>query len=79
MKSDQIVLLDKRTNIRVDESEGEIEESEKMLGLFDENSYREDEILLTRTNISFKTAPENWLIFSLFLTRISKHRQLGET
>ena len=72
MKSDQIVLLDKRTNIRVVEGESESEESEKILGLFDENSYRKDEISLTRTNISFKTTQENWLIFSIFLTLISK-------
>ena len=71
MKSDQIVLLDKRTNIRVVEVKSESEEREKILGLFDEDSYREDDILLSRTNISSKIAPVTWLIFSLFLTLLS--------
>ena len=71
MKSDQIVLLDKRTNIRVVEVKSETEEREKTLGLFDEDSFREEEILSTRTNTSFKTYPVNWFIFSLFLTLLS--------
>ena len=79
MKSDQIVLLDKRTNIRVVEVKRESEKSEKRLGLFDEDSYREDQIISRRTNTSFKTTPENLFIFSLFSTLISKLCQLGET
>ena len=67
MKSDQIVLLDKRTNIRVVEVKSESEESEKIIGL------------LTETNTSFKTTPQNLFIFSLFSTLISKLCQLGET
>ena len=79
MKSDQIVLLDKRTNIRVVEVKSESEESEKTLGLFDEDSNRENKIFSTRISSSFKTTSENWLIFSLFSTLISKLWQLGET
>ena len=67
MKSDQIVLLDKRTNIRVVEVKSESEESEKIIAL------------LTETNTSFKTTPQNLFIFSLFSTLISKLCQLGET
>ena len=72
MKSDQIALLDKRTNIRGVDVKSESEENANILGLFDEDSYREDGISLTRTNTSFKTTPENLFIFSLFLTLISK-------
>ena len=72
MKSDQIVLLDKRTNIRGVDVKSESEENANILGLFDEDSYREDGISLTRTNTSFKTTPENLFIFSLFLTLISQ-------
>ena len=72
LKSDQIVLLDKRTNIRGVDVKSESEENANILGLFDEDSYREDGISLTRTNTSFKTTPENLFIFSLFLTLISK-------
>ena len=79
MKSDQTVLLDKRTNIRVVEVKSESEESEKTLGLFDEDSNREKKIFSTRISSSFKTTSENWLIFSLFSTLISKLWQLGET
>ena len=70
MKSDQIVLLDKRTNIRVVEVKSESEKSEKRLGLFDEDSYREDQIISRRTNTSFKTTSETWLICSLYLSLI---------
>ena len=79
MKSDEIVLPDKRTNIRVVEVKSDSEESGKILGLFDDDSYREEEIFSTRTNSSFKTTPENWFIFSLFLTLTSKLWQFGET
>ena len=49
MKSDEIVLQDKRTNIRVVEVKSDSEESGKILGLFDDDSYREEEIFSTRT------------------------------
>ena len=78
MKSDEIVIQDKRTNIRVVEVKSDSEESGKILGLFDDDSYREEEIFLTRTNSSFKTNPELWFIFSLFFTLTSKLYQFGE-
>ena len=77
MKSDQIVILDKRTNIRVVEVKSGSEKSENILGLFDEDSYREDQIISRRTNKSFKTTPESWLICSLLLPLIARHWQLG--
>jgi hypothetical protein len=79
MKSDEIVLQDKRTNIRVVEVKSDSEESGKILGLFDDDSYREEEIFSTRTNSSFKSTHENLFIFSLFLTLTSKLWQFGET
>lgn len=79
MKSDEIVLTDKRTNIRVVEVKSDSEESGKILGLFDDDSYREEEIFSTRTNSSFNTTHENLFIFSLFLTLTSKLWQFGET
>ena len=68
MKSDEIVLQDKRTNIRVVEVKSDSEESGKILGLFDDDSYREEEIFSTRTKSSFKTTRKNLFIFSLFLS-----------
>ena len=79
MKSDEIVLQDKRTNIRVVEVKSDSEESGKILSLFYDDSYREEEIFSTRTNSSFKTTHENLFIFSLFLTLTSKLWQFGET
>ena len=38
MKSDEIVLQDKRTNIRVVEVKSDSEETGKILGLFDDDS-----------------------------------------
>ena len=49
MKSDEIVLQDKRTNIRVVEVKIDNEESGHILGLFYDDSYREEEIFSTRT------------------------------
>ena len=79
MKSDQLVLLDKRTNIRVVEVKSESEESEKTLGLFDDDSNMKNKIFSTRISSSLKTTSENWLIFTLFSTLISKLWQLQET
>ena len=67
MKSDEIVIRDKRTNIRVVEVKSESEESEKILGLFDDDSYREDKMFPTRTNSSFELTPVNCFIFFIFL------------
>ena len=72
LKSDEIVLTDKRTNIRVVEVKSESEESGKILGLFDDNSYREEEIIFSRNNSSFRSTFSIWLVFSLYLTLTSK-------
>ena len=63
MKSDERVVQDKRTKIRVVEVKSESEESEKILGLFDDDSYREDKMFSSRTNSSFKLTPVNCFIF----------------
>ena len=55
MKSDTLKIQDKRTNFRMVEVKSEKiqEESGKLLSLFDDNSYREDDIFPTRTNLDF--------------------------
>ena len=71
MKSDSITIQDKRTNFRMIEvkSENIQEESEKILSLFDDNSYREEEIFLTRTNSkSITSISESLLTFTIILT-----------
>ena len=68
MKSDERVVQDKRTKIRVVEVKSESEESEKILGLFDDDSYREDKMFSTRTNSSFESTQVNYFIFSIVLT-----------
>ena len=78
MKSDEIVIRDKRTNIRVVEVKSE--ENEKILGLFDDDTYREDASFFIRTNnSSFETNPTNCLILSLLLTAASPYWQFGQT
>ena len=59
MKSETVSLLDKRTNFRMvevksDKIQDSIGESEeKILGLFDDDSFREEEVFLTRSNSGF--------------------------
>ena len=79
MKSDEIVLQDKTTNIRVVEVKSDSEEFGKILDLFDNDSYQKEEIFATRPNSSFKATQENLFIFALFLTQTSKLWQFGET
>ena len=82
MKSDSITIQDKRTNFRMIEvkSENIQEESEKILSLFDDNSYREDEIFLTRTNSkSITSISESLLTFTIILTLLLNFCQFGET
>ena len=82
MKSDSITIQDKRTNFRMIEvkSENIQEESEKILSLFDDNSYREDEIFLTRTNSkSITSISESLLTFAIILTLLLNFCQFGET
>ena len=80
MKSDEIVIHDKRTNIRVVEVKSDSKENEKILGLFDDDTYREDASFFIRTNnSSFETNPTNCLILTLLLTLASTHWQFKET
>ena len=55
MKSDKIVLTDKRTNIRVVEVKSDSEESGNILGLFDNDSHQKEKIISTRTQGYFPT------------------------
>ena len=65
------MIRDKTTKIRMVEVKSEkIDgESEKTLGLFDDNSYREDEIFLSGTSDSYKIyQPTNLVILALIST-----------
>ena len=90
MKSETVSLQDKRTNFRmvevksdkIQDSKGESEE--KILGLFDDNSFREDEVFLTRSNSGLSSskaslAETNLFIFPLILTLLLNFCQLSET
>ena len=44
LKSEEIVIQDRRTKFREIEGKSESEPSEKILGLFDENFYRDEDI-----------------------------------
>ena len=52
MKSDTVIIQDKRTNFRMKEVKSEVvsEESEKTLSLFDDNTYRDEDNFITRPN-----------------------------
>ena len=81
MRSETVTLQDKRTNVRMVEVKSD--KSEKLLGLFEDNSYREEEIFLTRTSsggsIYTHTATTNFLIFPLILTLLLNFCQFTET
>ena len=65
------MIRDKTTKVRMVEvkSEKVHGESEKTLGLFDDNSYREDEIFLSGTSDSYKIyQPTNLVILALIST-----------
>ena len=82
MKSERVVIRDKMTKVRmiVVKSEEVQEESEKTLGLFDDNSYREEEIFLAGTNGSYKTfQPTNLFILALILTLLLNFCQFSQT
>ena len=67
MKSEEIVLEDKRAKIRVVEVKSESEEAGKILGLFEEN--REEEKYFLRTNsCKSVTSFQNALNFLLILS-----------
>ena len=90
MKSETVSLLDKRTNFRMvevksDKIQDSIGESEeKILGLFDDDSFREEEVFLTRSNSGFFSSKAsltetNLFIFPLILTLLSNFCQFSET
>ena len=55
-------------------------ESEKTLGLFDDNSYREDEIFLSGTSDSYKIyLPTNLFILALISTLFLNLSQFSQT
>ena len=55
-------------------------ESEKTLGLFDDNSYREDEIFLSGTNDSQNIYQQtNSVILAIILTLLVNLRQFSQT
>lgn len=55
-------------------------ESEKTLGLFDDNSYREDEIFLSGTSDSYKIyPPTNLFILALISTLFLNLSQFSQT
>ena len=76
------MIRDKTTKIRMVEVKSEkIDgESEKTLGLFDDNSYREDEIFLSGTNGSYKPSKAtNLFILALILTLLVNFSQFSQT
>ena len=81
MRSETVTLQDKRTNVRMVEVKSD--KSEKLLGLFEDNSYREEEIFLTSTSsggsIYTHTATTNFRIFPLILTLLLNFCQFTET
>ena len=83
MKSDTVIIQDKRTNFRMKEvkSEKVTEESEKTLSLFDDNTYREDDNFLTRPNgvPSKIVVSQNLFILASILTHLLKFCQFAET
>ena len=82
MKSETVVVMDKRTNVRMVEvkSENVHEESEKILGLFEDNSFREEEIFLGGSNANCKKYLSTKLfIISIILTLLSNFRRLSQT
>ena len=77
-----MLIRDKTTNVRMVEvkSEKVHGESEKTLGLFDDNSYREDEIFLSGTNGSYKhSQATNLVILALILTLLVNFSQFSQT
>ena len=76
------MIRDKTTKVRMVEVKSEkIDgESEKTLGLFDDNSYREDEIFLSGTSDSYKIyQPTNLFILALISTLFLNLSQFSQT
>ena len=76
------MIRDKTTKVRMVEvkSEKVDGESEKTLGLFDDNSYREDEIFLSGTSDSYKIyQPANLFVLALISTLFLNLSQFSQT
>ena len=76
------MIRDKTTKVRMVEvkSEKVQGESEKTLGLFDDNSYREEEIFLSGTSDSQEMyQPTNLFILALISTLFLNLYQLSQT
>ena len=73
------MIRDKTTKFRMVEvkSEKVDGESEKTLGLFDDNSYREDEIFLSGTSDSYKIYQPTNLFLALILPLFLNFSQLN--
>ena len=82
IKSESVLIRDKTTKVRMVEvkSEKVHGESEKTLGLFDDNSYREEEIFLSGTNDSFNIyQPTDLVILALISTLLLNFAQFSQT
>ena len=82
MKSQTVVVTDKRANVRMIEvkSENIPGESEKILGLFEDNSYREEEVFLGGTNANYKKYLSTKLFtISIIFTLLSNLRRWSRT
>ena len=84
MKSETVTTRDKRTNFRTVEVKSDAlnDKGEKLLGLFEDNSFGEEEIFLTRAQNNFASSAQaaKLYIFSLLiLTLVSNFCQLGKT
>ena len=82
MKSQTVVITDKRTNVRMVEvkSENIHEESEKIMGLFEDNPYREEEIFIVGNNANYEEfLSTNLFSLSLILTLLLNLCQLSQT
>ena len=82
MKSETVTTRDKRTNFRTVEVKSDAlnDNGEKLLGLFEDNSFGDEEIFLTRAQNNFaSSAQAKCYIFSLILTLVSNFCQLGKT
>ena len=78
IKSESVLIRDKTTKVRMVEVKSEKVHggSEKTLGLFDDNSYREDEIFLSGTNNSFQIyQTKNLFILAIIITLLVNFRQ----
>ena len=87
MKSETVTLQDKRTKFRMVEVKSDkiqLDGSEKTLGLFEDNSYRDEEMGVTGGMNSVSSSKStltttNFAIFPLILTLLLNFCQFSET